>query len=95
MIEEFVWLNGILAGSIFRGKRYNMNNSAEPFFSVIVPLYNNHRDLENCIASIPAHTCTDYEVILVDDGSTDGSSRICDRFVERDNTVKAIHKNDT
>ena len=61
-------------------------------FSIIVPIYNNEADLEKCIDSILAQTYKDFELILVNDGSTDGSPGICDRFAERDQRVKVIHK---
>lgn len=55
-----------------------------PKLSIIVPVYNVGRFLEICVESILAQTFTDFELILVDDGSTDGSGVICDRFAELD-----------
>ncbi len=52
-------------------------------FSVIVPVYNVEDYLEACIASVIAQNCQDYELILVDDGSTDSSGTMCDRFAEQ------------
>ncbi len=63
-----------------------------PKLSIIVPVYNVGRFLEICVESILAQTFTDFELILVDDGSTDGSGVICDRFAELDNRIKVIHK---
>ena len=61
-------------------------------FSVIVPVYNVEKYLRQCIESILCQTFTDYELILVDDGSPDGSGKICDEFAEKDDRVKVIHK---
>ncbi len=66
--------------------------SKNPLFSVIVPIYNNGHDLKKCINSILAQTYTEFELILVDDGSTDGSPQICDQFADKDERVQVIHK---
>lgn len=63
-----------------------------PLLSVIVPVYNTKMYLRECIDSILAQTYKDYEIIIVDDGSTDGSSDICDEYAERFDIVKVIHK---
>jgi len=60
--------------------------------SVIVPIYNMELYLEQCIESIINQTYKELEIILVDDGSTDGSSAICDRYAEQDDRIKVIHK---
>lgn len=60
--------------------------------SVIVPVYNMERYLEECVESILNQTYKEIELILVDDGSTDASGAICDKYGERDCRVKAIHK---
>ncbi|MCM1192282.1 MAG: glycosyltransferase [Butyrivibrio sp.] len=60
--------------------------------SVIVPVYNTKEYLERCVNSLLAQTWQDMEIILVDDGSTDGSGEICDRFAERDGRVRVFHK---
>lgn len=60
--------------------------------SVIVPVYNVAAYLRQCIESILRQTYTDLEVILVDDGSTDGCSAICDAYREKDPRVAVIHK---
>lgn len=62
------------------------------FFSIIVPIYNIERYIEKCIDSILSQTFTDFEIILVDDGSKDKSSEICDRIADKNNNVKVIHK---
>ena len=67
-----------------------MNDS--PLISVIVPVYNVKNYLRQCIESIMAQTYGDIEVILVDDGSTDGSGEICDEYAEKDVRLRVIHK---
>lgn len=54
-----------------------------PFFSVLIPVYNVERYLEDCLESVLAQSFCDYEVILVDDGSKDRSGQICDAYAER------------
>ena len=60
--------------------------------SVIVPIYKVEKYLKQCVNSILAQTYTDFELILVDDGSPDGSGSICDSYAQKDQRVKAIHK---
>lgn len=60
--------------------------------SIIVPVYNVKEYLQKCIESILAQTYKNYEVILVDDGSTDGSGRICDDYAIRHNNITVIHQ---
>lgn len=64
-----------------------------PEISIIVPVYNIENYLENCIESILNQTFKDYELILVDDGSTDKSGEICDKYEKKDSRIKVIHKN--
>lgn len=63
-----------------------------PLISVIVPVYNVEEFLDDCIRSIVNQTYTNLEIILVDDGSTDRSSDICDEWMRRDPRIKVIHK---
>lgn len=63
-----------------------------PKISVIVPVYNAEKYLNECVDSILAQTLQDIEVILVDDGSTDNSPAICDEYAEKDSRVVVIHK---
>lgn len=60
--------------------------------SVIVPVYNVEEYLPKCIESILNQTHKNLELILVDDGSPDGSPKICDEYAEKDKRVKVIHK---
>ena len=60
--------------------------------SIIVPIYNVEPYLRRCIDSILAQTYRDFEIILVDDGSTDGCPAICDEYARKDSRVVVIHK---
>lgn len=63
-----------------------------PLFSVIVPVYKAEKTLDRCLKSILEQTLSDFEVILVDDGSPDGSGAMCDAYMKRDSRVRAVHK---
>lgn len=65
---------------------------SNPFLSVIVPVYNVKPYLAHCLDSILAQTFTDYEVIIIDDGSTDGSAALCDGYAKRDSRFRCFHK---
>lgn len=60
--------------------------------SIIVPVYNVEKYLARCLESILEQTYKDLEVILVDDGSTDASPRICDQYAEKDKRIRVVHK---
>lgn len=60
--------------------------------SVIVPVYNVEKYVSECIESILNQTYSDFELILVDDGSTDTSGKICDEYAATDKRIKVIHK---
>lgn len=63
-----------------------------PEVSIIVPVYKVEPYLRRCVDSILAQTFTDFELILVDDGSPDNCPAICDEYAERDSRVRVIHK---
>ncbi len=63
-----------------------------PRFSIIVPVYKTEAYLRQCVDSVLEQSFTDLEVILVDDGSPDGSGAICDQYAQKDSRVKVIHK---
>ncbi len=63
-----------------------------PIFSLIVPVYNSEGTLGRCVESVLGQTFTAYELILVDDGSTDKSAEMCDDYARRDERVKVIHQ---
>ena len=60
--------------------------------SVVVPVYNVETELERCVQSICNQTYKNLEIILVDDGSTDNSGKICDEFAKKDKRIKVIHQ---
>ena len=64
----------------------------EPLISVIVPVYNGEAFLGQCLESIAAQDYARLEIIIVDDGSTDGTAAISDRWAERDSRVRVIHQ---
>ncbi len=64
----------------------------QPFFSIQVPVYNCEPYVSQCVESILSQSFTDYELILVDDGSTDNSGVILDQYKNLDNRVIVIHK---
>lgn len=59
---------------------------------IVVPIFNAEQYLRQCIESILGQTYTDFEVVLIDDGSTDQSGEICDDFAEKDSRVHVIHQ---
>jgi len=63
-----------------------------PLLSIIIPVYNKEQFLENCFNSIFEQTFKDFELILINDGSTDGSGKICDDFKMKDDRIKVFHQ---
>ena len=63
-----------------------------PKICVIVPVYNTEKYLHRCIDSILAQTFTDFELLLIDDGSKDNSGKICDEYAAKDERVRVFHK---
>ncbi len=63
-----------------------------PLISVIVPVYNVNQYLERCLESIISQTYHNLEILLVDDGSIDGSGETCDKYALKDMRIKVIHK---
>lgn len=64
----------------------------QPEISVIVPVYNAGKYLRRCVDSILAQTFTDFELLLINDGSTDSSPAICDQYASADSRVRVFHK---
>lgn len=67
-------------------------NNNSPKISIIVPVYKVEQYLRRCLDSIVAQTFTDWECILIDDGSPDNSGAICDEYVAKDNRFSVIHQ---
>lgn len=65
---------------------------SKPLISVIVPVYNAEKYLQKCIYSILNQTYQNLEVILIDDGSTDGSGQLCDELSKKDRRIRVIHQ---
>lgn len=63
-----------------------------PQISIIIPIYNVERYLRQCIDSILAQTFTDFELLLIDDGSPDGCPAICDEYAGKDARIRVFHK---
>lgn len=65
---------------------------ADTIVSVIIPVYNVQKYLTQCMDSVCTQTYQNLEIILVDDGSTDNSGKLCDEFAQKDSRIKVIHK---
>ena len=64
----------------------------EPTVSIIIPVYNAEKTLKRCVDSIIRQTYSDWELLLVDDGSRDTSSRMCDEYALKDTRIKSFHQ---
>ena len=71
-----------------------MRNGCEmdPLVSIIIPVYNFKDELPRCVESVLNQTYHNLEIILVNDGSTDNSSAICDEYVRKDPRIKCFHQ---
>lgn len=64
----------------------------EPLISVIIPVYNVEKYLKRCLDSVLKQTYKNTEIILIDDGSQDNSSNICDEYLNKDSRIRVFHK---
>ncbi len=64
----------------------------QPLISVIIPVYNVEEYLRECVESVINQTYKNLEIILVDDGSTDSSGKICEEYLDKDSRITVIHK---
>lgn len=69
-----------------------MTEELQEKISVIIPVYNVEQYLSQCVESVLAQTVQNFEILLIDDGSTDKSPEICDAFAAADTRIKAVHK---
>ena len=60
--------------------------------TIIIPVYNTAPYLPDCLTSILGQTFSDFELLLIDDGSTDGSGTICDEYAKKDHRIRVFHK---
>ena len=63
-----------------------------PLISIIIPVFNSEKCLKRCVDSILSQTFVDFELILINDGSTDRSGDICDEYAAKDSRIRAFHK---
>ena len=75
-----------------KAKGMNIKMIEYPMVSIIIPIYNVKPFLRCCINSVLSQTYYNLEIILVDDGSTDGSGKICDMYARKDKRIHVIHK---
>jgi glycosyltransferase involved in cell wall biosynthesis len=68
------------------------SKKSNAFISIVVPIYNTDKYLRQCVDSIIGQTFSDFELILVDDGSSDKSPKICDSYARKDDRVTVIHQ---
>ena len=60
--------------------------------TIVIPVYNTKEYLEHCVSSVVNQTFQDIDILLVDDGSTDGSADLCDKLANSDKRIRVIHK---
>lgn len=68
------------------------NISVQDLISIIIPVYNTEKHLDQCIQSVLAQTYTNWELLLIDDSSTDSFGAICDKYAAVDKRIRVFHK---
>ena len=98
VLSSLAWFSNFITSTtntvvfqINRHSHFNQRNMVS--LSIIVPVYNKEKYLSSCIESILGQTHPDFELILVNDGSTDGSGLICEKYQQLDGRVQVIHQN--
>ena len=69
-----------------------MNESEKDLISIVIPVYNVEKYLQKCVESVKNQTYKNIEIILVNDGSTDKCTEICEKLKKEDGRIKVIHK---
>ena len=67
-------------------------NLDHPSFSIIIPVYNTEKYLSECLDSVLSQTFEDFELLLIDDGSSDNSGKICDEYARKDGRISVFHQ---
>ena len=71
---------------------HSQEEAIQPFNSIIIPVYNAERYINKCIDSVLDQSYANWELLLIDDGSSDNSGKICDSYSRKDNRIRTIHK---
>lgn len=77
-------------GVVYNEKR--KKEMKQPKISVIIPVYNGGKTIGKAIKSVLKQTYTNYELLIIDDGSTDNSLDICQSFARKDPRIRVVHK---
>ena len=72
--------------------KVNLMSSHDVSVSIIIPIYNVEKYMDQCVESVLNQTFSDIEIILVDDGSTDSCSEKCDKYAVKDDRIHVVHK---
>jgi glycosyltransferase involved in cell wall biosynthesis len=91
-IKIFVLTLQCKISSIFKYQIYHVRMENQPLVSIILPVYNVEKYLNECVDSIIAQTYKNIEIILVDDGSLDRSPQICDEYAAKYQNIRGLHK---